>query len=593
MSLSNDSDPFDTLSIAETDASSDFELVDVENDEVRSFAPSSIGSDAASTNSDAESSPPSPQLHASRFHFPDPVSVFHDEELNLESSSLYTLLATSQQEPQQPPDRALPVMSPKEASHQTAAPVLDLGVMEKMDFTLHQHNDDKQAGPSQPHRRLITMAPKATWFVALFAAVLLGFKSSTLLGFTPGASPSHAVSMAGTNWNAKFASPTQIPSVSPIASQLVESSARTGHPVALPPGPSASGLTTKQCKKFTRKPDLPRASPRRSSSTSVALQKTASTSKSLSVVNQRSTDPSKVQRPVRASDARAKEAKSQRYAAFAGQMAFNVHSDLPVFPFVSRSSFLDNATTTSWAFWLAELDAYYQHSVRPTILAAKQQAYEAARLAQRYHQEQVLPAFACFRQHAIHTAQRTADFTIQYNQEQLRPAVTFVRKQAAQTAKRTASYHEQVLFPALAHFRDRAADATKAGSDGFSEAAKRFSSTAQRTSQLTSQYNERAFSFVREQTRQTARRTADYRDNVLVSAVAEFRLQAVEAAKTTSEGFNKAAKRFSSEAAETVQQVKKVTHINLEALGMDEYIGFMMATFKSMGQSERSSEKVA
>ncbi|CBQ69495.1 conserved hypothetical protein [Sporisorium reilianum SRZ2] len=586
MSLSNDSDPFDTLSLAETDDSSDFELVDVEQDEVRSFAPSSIGSDAASTTSDAaDSAPPSPQLHASHFHFPDPVSVFHDEELNLDSSSIYTPLATSRQQQQPPQEPAIAQASTSDAPQlKTASHVFDLGIIEKMDFTLPHDDDDgnneKQPGPSQPHRRLITMAPKATWLVALFAAVLLGFKSTTLLGFTPSSSSPHAASMADTNWNAKFASPSQISAASSIASMALASS------------PSPSGLTVKEGKKVTRKPDFPRASPRRSgsSSSSVALQKTAasSSSKSLSVVSQVSADASKVQRPVRASDARVKKANNKRYAALAGQLAFNMHNDLPVFPSVPRSSFLDNATTTSWAFWLAELDSYYQLSVRPAMLAAKQQAYEAARLAQRYHHEQVLPAFACFRQHALHTAQRTADLTKQYNQEQLRPAFSFVRQQAAQTAKRTADYHEQVLFPALSHFRHRAAGAVKASSDGFSEAAKRFSSSAQRSRE---EHLRPALTFVREQAMQTAKRSSEYHDKVLVPAMAEFRLQAVEAAKTTSQGFNKAAKRFSSEAAGTIQQVKAATLIDLEALGMDEYVGFMMATFKSMGQSPRRSEK--
>ncbi|CDU23626.1 uncharacterized protein SPSC_02255 [Sporisorium scitamineum] len=585
MSFSNDSDHFDILSFPETDTSSDFELIDAEQDEVRYFAPSSIGSDAASNVSDADSAPPSPQLHASRFHFPDPVSSFNEGQLHIESSSIYTPLATSQQQPQESAD---PDASPKA--------VFDLGVIEKMDFTPQQQDDEKLPGPSQPHRRLITLAPKATWLVALFAAFLLGFKSSTLLGFTPRASPSHGATMADTNWNAKFAAPSQISSASSIASQLLESSTRMGPPpVALAPSPSPSGLTVKECKRFTRKPDFPRASPRRSSS--VALQKTASTSKSLSVVRQLPANPSKVQRPVRAPDARLKQAKSRRYAAFAGQLAFNLHHDLPVFPSVPGSSYLDNATTTSWAFWSAELDSYYQLFVRPAILAAKQQAYDAARLAQRYHQQQVLPAFACFRQHAFHTAQRTADFTMQYKEDQLKPAITFVRHQAAQTAKRTADYHQQVVFPALAHFRHRAAGAAKAGSDGFSEAAKRFSSTAQRTTEFTTQYSEGhlrpAFVFVREQAMQTAKRTTEYHGKVLVPAMAEFRLQAVEAARTTSKGLNKAAKRFSSEAAGTVQQVKEATHINLEALGMDEYVGFMMSTFRSIGQSPRRSEKSA
>lgn len=583
MSSSNDSDPFDTLSLAETDGLSDFELVDVEQDDVRFFAPSSTGSDAASNASDVESTPPSPQMDASRFHFPDPASVFQDEQRSLESSSMYTLLASSQHDD---PSGAPELNASDEVQETTqhtehAAPPLDLGRIEKMDFLHEPEHEQDQASPWRPHRRLATMAPKAVWLIALFATVVLGFKSTTLLGLPHNLSTWHHGRMAHNDWTTKFASPSHHSSVS----SAVASSSQTAPSLALAPKPSPSGLTVKKAEAASHGSERP-STPSRFRS--VALQKSITTSKGLSIVRQSSACPSRLRDAIRCSGLRDKSARTMRYAALAGQRAFSIHPDLPVFPSLPASSFLDNATTTTWAFWLAELDNVFQLSLQPAISAAREQANEAVRLVQRYHQEQVRPAFACVREHAFQTAQRTAEFTSQYSEAQVRPAFAFVRDHAAQAAHRTAKYHENVVMPAFVHFGRQAAGAARSTSEELHKAAKR---TAKKTSQYNKEQLQPAFASFYQHAAETAQHTAEYHAKVIVPALAQFRLQAVDAAKTTSEGLNKAAKRFSSEARPAVQQVKEATYVNLEALGVDEYLGFVMTTFKSIKHNLHSAEQ--
>lgn len=533
MTSNNDTDLFDTLSLIETDDSSDFELVDFEHDE-RTPAPSSIASDVASSVSDADSVPSSPNLQASRFHFPDPVSVFDDQGLNdMDSNSLYTPLAQSRQSDppvdSSQPDLATPMVERADPSTRIANFRQALHDLEKSAFPFQV--EEKQAPPSKLHRGMNAFIPKskAAWFVAVLVTVLVGFKSSSILGYTYPMSSLQAMQAVHFEWSTKFAAPVVSSNLITATANAPAASVRSSASVALAPKPSPSSLTllntqqpekpvrpkqrTKGSDNNTRIPEKPRA---------LSLQAAASTPKALSVVSQSSvagpSTASAARRSVRASNASIRRSKGSRYADLARQKVFQLGSDSPVLPFKPHHSYLDNATTTTWAFWLAELQNYEQLVLRPAISAAKQQAYEAARLARQYHKEQLLPAFASLREHAVYTAQRTAEFTAQYNEEQVRPAFIFVRDQAAQTAKRGAEYHEKVVIPALAQFRQ----------------------------------------------------------------------QAKEAAKSTSDGLNKAAKRFSSDAAETVQQVKEATQINLEALGVDEYVGFMMHTFKSMSDNLRT-----
>ncbi|KAJ1021192.1 hypothetical protein NDA16_003978 [Ustilago loliicola] len=528
MTSSNDTDLFDTISLIETDASSDFELVDFEHDE-RTPAPSSIASDVASSVSDADSLPPSPDLQASRFHFPDPVSVFDDQDLNdVDSHSLYTPMAQSRQSdefssPQA--DLETPRIEHSEYNEHISTFPLDFNHVEKAASPFLPKGE--QTSPSKLRRGINAFSPKnkAAWLVAVLATALVGFKSSSILGFTHRASSLQAMQAGHLEWSTKIAAPAVSSNVVSLDASTLATSAPPSASLALAPKPSPSSLALtdthsperplrrKQGIKGTDNGPIPVKPP------SLSLQAAASTD--LSVVAQSSAGPSTAsaaRRSVRASNASLRRSKHSRYANLANQKIFQLGPDLPVLPLKPNSSYLDNATTTTWAFWLAELQTYEQLVLRPAILAVKQHAYEAGRLARRYHKEQVLPAFATLREHAVYTAQRTAEFTAQYNEEQVRPAFVFVRDQAAQTAQRTAEYREKVVVPALAQLRQ----------------------------------------------------------------------QAREAAKTTSHGLNKAAKRFSSDAAEAVQQVKEATQINLEALGVDEYVGFMMHTFKTMSDNLRT-----
>lgn len=532
MTSSNDTDLFDTLSLIETDDSSDFELVDYEHDE-RTPAPSSIASDVPSSVSDAGSAPPSPDLEASLFHFPDPVTVFDDQDPNdAGSNSLYTPIAQSRQfhDPAIPqPDPATPMVeSSEQSTHITTFPQNFNDVEKSASPFL---SEERQASPSKLHRGMNAFAPKSktVWLVAVLVTVLVGFKSSSMLGYnnTQRASSLQAQRAVHLESSTKFAAPAISSNVVSLGASASGTLARPSAFLALAPKPSPSSLTllnAKSSENSVRQKQETKAFDKGSNpenNRSASLQATASTPKALSVVAQSSAGPSTAsaaRRCVKASNAFVRPSKNSRYASLAKQKIFQLSPDMPVLPLKPNNSYLDNATTTTWAFWLTELQNYEQLVLRPAILAAKQQAYEAARLARRYHKEQVLPAFATVREHVVHTAQRTAEFTAQYNEEQVRPAFDFVCEQATQTAQRTADYHEKVVVPALAQLRQ----------------------------------------------------------------------QAREAAKTTSDGINKAAKRFSSEAAGTVQQVKEATQINLESLGVDEYIGFMMHTFRTMSDNLRT-----
>lgn len=507
MSSINDNDLSDTISLVETDDSSDFELVDYEL-VVQSPAPSCTQSDTPSDFSDSESPPPSPYLHASTFHFPDPAALF--EDVNMGSSSLSTIQPTTQPTAQTPVSEPQPQAfesSQTMLSSYAAASACELGNVEKMGSNYPE--GEKTAAPSQPLRTLLMRAPRPVWIVIILATILVGFRSSPVPGYPWSSSKSVATDNVNPDWASKFAAPVANSATGHHSSRASASSLPVS-PLALAVSPQPSNVATSRVhqkhhaeqKGGTLQGAKVRASRKMSS---VAIQATTSISKSLTVVR----------RPINSSTVLH---RSGRYAATAGQIAFQVNPDLPVLPTQSDSSYLDNATTTSWSFWLSELQSYHQLVLAPAIFAAREQAREAARMAQRYHQQQVLPAFASLREHAINTAQRTAEFTAQYNDEQVRPAFAFVRQQAAQTAQRTAQYHEKVVVPALA----------------------------------------------------------------------QFRVQTIEAAKTTSDGINKAARRFSSEAAETVNQVKEATQVNLQTLGVEEYVGFMMNSFHSFKTSLRA-----
>lgn len=566
MSVSNDSDAFDTLSLAETDFLSDFELVDIDHDDVRFFASSSVGSDVASIASDVETTPPSPQMDASQFHFPDPASVFQGEQLSLESSSMYTISATSPLV--NDASVLLPTSEPQSHQHHvqlSAASATDLGMIEKMDFMFQP--EQKQVGPSLPYRSFASMRrSKSVWLVALLAAMLLGFRSSTLLGLT---------NLAPIVHHPKFASPSQIPATS---STIL--SARTPPSLALAANPSPSSIVIGKARKPS--PDAQCSCSSSSRIRSVALQKTSATSKSLSILGWSSVQSSTLRNAARSSSLGAKHPRGKRYDAHAAQMAFNTYPNLPVFPSLSASSYLENATTMTWAFWLTELSHVYQRSLQPAILAAKEQAYHAARLVQRYHEQQILPTFADLRQQAFYAAHQTAEFTSRCNREQVRPAFDFVHEHATQTAQRTAKYHQTVLSPAFVQVRRQAAEAAKTTCEELHKAAKR---TARMASQYRQQQLGRGFVSFCQQAAESAQSTAKYREQAVVLALAQLRLQAVEAAKTASEGVNKAAKHFASEASPTVQQIKETTCVNLEALHVDDYVGFMMSTFKSIKQN--------
>ncbi|SNX86757.1 uncharacterized protein MEPE_05466 [Melanopsichium pennsylvanicum] len=575
MTSSHDSDPFDTLSLAESDASSDFELVDIETDE-RPFIPSSNVSDAASSTSDApDTCPLSPQLGASRFHFPDPVSVFQDESAELNSSSIYTLMASHHQleHPSTPPIDVptISALAKSELNPSSVAFEHDLGAIEMSQPSIPAKNQQDYPAPSQLNTRIVANAPKAACIIALLATLLLGFKSPSLLGLTEQSTSSITMYANSAKWSTKFASPATTATPKIFDSQAFSLSSFVSSSLALVASASSSSSAVLDAKRAQRtvastehieKPAQLVFDPSKKhkavtvrSASSVALQNPASASESGKIFKPPCTAERAKADCVKKCEACLQRRCAKRYAESAFQMPSKFHPDSPVLPDSSQSC----ATTMTWEFWLAELQKDYDLYLMPAMVAARDQAFETARIARRYHQEQVLPAFTSLREQALQAAQRTAEFTAQYNQEQLRPALAFVREQAAQTAQRTAEYHDKVVVPALAQFRQE---------------------------QLRP-----ALAFVREQAAQTAQRTAEYHDKVVVPALAQFCQQASQAGRTTSDGLSKAAKRFSSEAIGTVQHVREATNINLEALGVDEYVGFMITTAKSIKQNLHHPEQ--
>lgn len=379
-------------------------------------------------------------------------------------------------------------------------------------------------------------APKAAWLVFLLTTVLIGLKTTSLLEPQSVQWSEAATRCADARWITKFASPAPTPNGPFQDSRVGNLLPRANSAFGLAPKSSPSSLTV-----VSQAPsNKPAAQPKPSSSkqkldpavqraSSVALQASSGSSKkSLTVAS--SSSIIKTNGCLLASKAsgtptfgfRRGPARRirRRYSPCSACWSGKMNADMIVFPQPVQSTYLENATTTTWAFWLAELQNYNRLVLKPAFASARQQALEAAQLARRYHQEQVLPAIASLREHAKHTAQQMEDLAARYNQEQVRPAFAFAREQAAHTAQRTAEYREKVLRP----------------------------------------------------------------------AVKQFRHQAMEAAKTTQQGLNKAAKRFSSEAAATVQQVKGATNIDLEAIGIDDYVGFMMDTFSTMKQNLRAEK---
>ncbi len=532
MNSSNDNDLSDTVSLLDMDASSDFEIVDYESEsEARSFAPSSAASatsEVASTASDAADSPlPSPRLEASQFHFPDPASVF--EDVNVDSCSLHTLMATSQQQSHEPSVLQNESNSRDlEAAHPQQSTIIDSIIDFNNDFKLHMTDDLQEERPATSFKRMVIEAPKTAWLVLLLTTVLIGFKSSSYLHNGQQASSSLATLNVDSKWITKFAAPASTPYPAFHHLRPIDPIPQASSSKALAPKPSPSSLSVVDREPSTQATQQKQTSSKQkhvevsSKEVPVALQPVTNSAKSLTLAAPLSVKSIVRQYPYRVSSV----SKLKRKAPFPSRWTMQTSPDMPVFPIKVDSFYLDNATTTTWAFWLAELNNYHQLVLRPALMAAREQvtaareqAKEAARVARRYHQEQIQPALASLREQAVYTAHRTAEFTAQYKDERLRPAYAFVREQAGQTAQRTTEYREKVLKP----------------------------------------------------------------------AVAQFRQQAMEAAMTTSKGIDKAAKRFSSDAAVTVQQVKEATNLNLEAIGIDDYVGFMLGSFKSMKHNLRAS----
>lgn len=527
MNSSNDNDLFDTMSLIDADISSDFEIVDYDTEsEGRPFAHSSAASEIASSLSDAtESLPPSPQLDASQFHFPDPEDVF--DRVTLDSSSLHTLMATSQQQIMELSTRqhALESSDMSQMSSERpddAVPACALGHVTK------EQETDKiiVEAPPQSFKRIILETPKSVWLVLLLTTFLISIKTSSLLSPQSqiGQRRDGTTRYEDTRWITKFASPAPTAQAPFSNSRAANSLPRADPAFAIATKHSSSSLSLvdkaashrgshQSASASTSKPRTDQPQHR---DTSVALQETPSASKKgLTVVGAPSAKMIGCQRGV-------KEPKSPEfrrtyqprrklrrpYESCSACRASKVNWDRMILSMQAESAYLANATTTTWDFWLGELQSYHQLVLRPAIVAARQQAIEAARAARRYHQEQLVSAFASLRQHAKRHAQQMEDFANRYNDEQVRPAFAFARDQAAE-------YHDKVLTP----------------------------------------------------------------------AVKQFRQQAAEAAKMTSQGLSKAAKRFSSEAADTVRQVKDATNLDLEAIGVDEYLGFMISTIKGLQQN--------
>ncbi|ETS61329.1 hypothetical protein PaG_04349 [Moesziomyces aphidis] len=564
MSSVHDTDLSDSISIISTieseDASSDFELVDFDDDP-RPQPPSSTHSIAPSVVSDDQSAPPSPALHESRFHFPDPAAIF--SEANLDSSSICTIASPAQPEPFSLPPPAQRVqleaesLEPESIKSESFEPELLEPTTPKVEQLRHgiqatslqaapdrvqtSHDpffgESKRTRASLLHlRRTALASPKTTCLLMLLAAVLLGvpFHSNSLL---PGWRTSDIqINATQSQSTAKFVTPAaQAPSS--------ESSLATSQPphwlakplVALPSTSAPASIATVSDKRS------------RSKRESTALQPPVTTPKALNLAPQAHSGSSAKPSSNGACKVARQRARrrSNPLAPLASRVAY-VPVDRPVFPMLSDASSLADATTASWDYWIEQLDSYYHVVLRPSIIEARLQAVHAAQHARRFHEEIVLPAL---QKHAVGTAHRTAD-------------------QASKAAKRAHRYHQQHVVPALSNLQ------------------KHTVRTAHHTAEWTAQYNRDqlrpALAFMQQQTIETARKSANYQRTVVGPALVQLGAHSIEAAKTTSHGLNKAAKRFSLEAAQTVKHVRHATNINLEALGVDQYVGFLKSTWKDL-----------
>ncbi len=554
MSSVNDTDLSDSISvismIESEDASSDFELVDFDDDP-RPQPPSSTHSIAPSVVSDDQSAPPSPALHESRFHFPDPAAIF--SEANLDSSSICTIASPTQPEPFSLPPPAQPEhfkaasFEPRSINPEPFEPTPPKVQQIHHAFEAKslqatpdgaQSSQDPFFGESKSTRaslldlrRVALASPKTTCLLMLLAAVLLGV-------------PFHPNSLLR-GWRT---SDVQIIATQPQSMAKFVTPAAQAHSSSLAPSQPPHSLV----KSFVALPSTsapastaPVSEQRsRSKRESTALQPSAITPKALTLAPQVHTGSNVKALPNGPCIITRQRARRHRNP-LAARVPY-VPVDRPVFPLLSDASSIGDATTTSWDYWLDQLDSYYHVVLRPSIVEASQHAAHAARQARRFHQEIVVPAL---QKHAVGPAHRTAD-------------------QASKAARRAHGYHQQHLLPALANLQ------------------KHTLRTAHHTAEWTAQYNRDqlrpALAFMQQQTMETARKSADYQRTVVGPALVQLGAQSIEAAKTTSHGLNKAAKRFSLEAAQTVKHVRHATNINLEALGVDDYVGFLKSTWKSL-----------
>ncbi len=247
MSSVHDTDLSDSISIISTieseDASSDFELVDFDDDP-RPQPPSSTHSIAPSVVSDDQSAPPSPALHESRFHFPDPAAIF--SEANLDSSSICTIASPAQPDPFSLPPPAQRVQveaksfepesikpepfepepfepepfeptTPKVEQLRHGIQATSLQAAPDRAQTSHDpfFGESKRSRASLLHlRRTALASPKTTCLLMLLAAVLLGvpFHSNSLLlaGARPHPDQCYAVPIHGQIRHSSCTGPFQL-----------------------------------------------------------------------------------------------------------------------------------------------------------------------------------------------------------------------------------------------------------------------------------------------------------------------------------------------------------------------------------------------
>lgn len=229
----------------------------------------------------------------------------------------------------------------------------------------------------------------------------------------------------------------------------------------------------------------------------------------------------------------ASRGKNQRYRDWISMLQNQVSQVEEALPVLPETSALIDAASVSWNFWLAELDRYMVGNLRPALLSARQQAAEAARLTSEYHDKTVQPALESLRAKAQDVARVTSD-------------------NLYEAARTTSKFAEEHVQPALQSLHQTARDAARATSESLYEAA---------------------------------RTTSKYGEDSVQPALQSLHKTARDAAVSTSYKLNQAAAQFRAEVAETVQHLKKTSKIDLEAIGLDDYLGFTINTFNHVQDS--------